>query len=374
MIVYILLTVATVALSFFVTNRYTKYKYGYSREHALSVVCLVAIFLMLFAVSALRQNVGNDYAKYCEFFHLIRCSLDTKVTVPTECGFNAVCLAIYFLCGQREIFPVMFAVFAFLTVFLFLHAIYRQADSFPATFFLFMTLGLYFQSLSTVRYYFALAIAISLIPYVLNREWIKFVLLTLLGMTFHKSIILIIPLYFLAQWSWKKYQYVLMAGFISTFFLFKAQYLSLFLKVYSTYEETEYLSGGTSMINILRCIGVLVLSLLLYEKAVKGNRKMSFYFYCNVGALVLYTCCSFLPVISRIGYYLSVTQIFFIPALVMSIENKFLKRASTILIALAGIGYFIIFLKYKAPADGLRILPYQTIIYHDMVTILSDMI
>lgn len=374
MIVYILLTVTTVFLSFFVTNRYAKYKHGYSRERVLSVVCLTAIFLALFAVSALRLNVGNDYAKYCEFFHLIRCSIDTEVYVPTEPGFNLVCLAIYFLCAKTEIYPVMFAVFAFLTILLFLKAIYRQADCFPATFFLFMTLGLYFQSLSTVRYYFALAIAVSLIPYVLNREWIKFVLLTLLGMTFHKSIVVIIPLYFLAQWSWKKYQYVLMAGVVSTFFFFKTQYMALFLKLYPTYEETEYLAGGTSLINILRCIGVLVLSFLLYEKAIKNNRKLTFYFYCNLGALVLYTCCSFIPVISRIGYYLSVTQIFLIPSLIMSIENKKLRRVATILVVLAGIGYFAIFLKYKAPADGLRILPYQTFIYHEMVNILSDVL
>lgn len=372
MIVYIILTVTTIFLSFFVTNKYTKYQYGYSRERVLSLVCLGAIFIFLFGVSALRLNVGNDYAKYAEYFHLIRCSLDTEVVVPTEPGFNLVCLVIYFLCGKTENFLVMFAFFAFVTILLFLRAMYKQADCFPATFFLFMTLGLYFQSLSTVRYYFALALALSIIPYVLNREWIKVVLFTLLGATFHKSMIVILPLYFLAQWSWKKYQYVLAAGFISTFFFFRTQYMALFLKVYPTYEETEYLAGGTSLINIARCVGVLLLSLLLYEKLIKNDRRMSFYFYSNIGALVLYTCCSFIPIVSRIGYYLSVTQILFIPALIGGIENKTLRRVVTILVVLAGIVYFAVFLKYKAPADGLRILPYQTFIYHEMVPILSD--
>ena len=36
----------------------------------------------------------------------------------------------------------------------------------------------------------------------------------------------------------------------------------------------------------------------------------------------MYVCCSFLPIISRIGYYLTITHIFFIPALLEQIENK----------------------------------------------------
>ena len=45
------------------------------------------------------------------------------------------------------------------------------------------------------------------------------------------------------------------------------------------------------------------------------NRRFRFYTYLNLGALVLYVFCSFLPIISRIGYYLMVSQILFLPML-----------------------------------------------------------
>ncbi|MCQ2081168.1 MAG: EpsG family protein [Lachnospiraceae bacterium] len=372
MIIYGILAIVTIALSLFVKNRDIKISYGYSRQQVLNGVCLISVFLLLFGVSALRLNVGNDYAKYVEFFHLIRCKLDTDVVVPTEFGFNLICLLIYFVSGKTENYLLMFAFFAFVTIFLFLKAMYKQADSFGFTFFLFMTLGYYFQTFSTVRYYLALAMAVIAIPYVIKKKWINFILICLLGATIHKSMLIVIPLYFLAQIKWNKIFTFLVLLVSASFLIFQNFYMEIFLKVYPTYEETEYLEGGTSYISIVRCVAVLILSLALYEKTVKNSERNRFYFVCNIGALILYTCCSFLPVISRVGYYLTITQIFFIPSLIMGIENKKIRKVITVLVVLAAIGYFLIFLVIKAPQDGLRILPYETFLYHDMVPILSD--
>ena len=371
MIIYILLTLVTVLLSLMVSGDYKRIEYGYSRQRVINKVCILCIFLLLFLVLALRINVGNDYAHYVEYFHLIRCKLDTDVVVPTEFGFNLVCLAIYFLSGKTENYLLMFAVFAFLTIWLFLKGIKEQSESFPFTFFLFMTLGFYFQSLSTVRYYFVLALAFASIPYLLRKEYLKFILLMLLGACFHKSMLLVIPMYLLASIPWKKWQFLPAGAVIASLVFFKDFYLKLFLLVYPTYEDTEYLEGGTSTIAIIRCVVILVFALIMFRK-IKEDRTLSFYFYCNLGALVLYVFCSFLPSISRAGYYLTITQILFIPALIKRIENDKLRRTVTVLTVLACLGYFAVFLVYKAPADGLRILPYQTFLYHDMVPILSD--
>lgn len=46
---------------------------------------------------------------------------------------------------------------------------------FSQTFFLFMMMGLYFQTFNTVRYYLALALALYSMKYVLERDGIKFV-------------------------------------------------------------------------------------------------------------------------------------------------------------------------------------------------------
>lgn len=341
---------------------------GISRRQAVNGLCLFCIFMVLFGVSACRMNVGNDYAKYVEFMHLIAC--DAYSYVPTEVGFNALVTVLYELTGGEN-FLLVFAVFAFATLWLFLKAMYEQSDSFGWSFFLFMAFGLYFSTFNTVRYYLALGLALYSVKYVLRREWVRFILLVLLGAAFHKSMLVVIPLYFLAGLAWKKWQLALMALFCSTFFFLQDFYLRAVVFLYPSYEDTEYLEGGVSWFNILRCTGVLVLSLLYYKQAVAGSRRNRFYFFCNLGALVLYVCCSFLPIITRIGYYLNVTQILFIPAILGRIEDRRQRRFWSGAVALAAVGYFALYL-LRADQDGIRVLPYQTFMFHDMVPILSD--
>ena len=347
-------------------------------------ICLLGIFLILFVLSACRLNVGTDYAKYVEFMHLVNCDS----YVPTEIGFNLLVKFIYWLSGYEN-YLLVFAVYAFVTVLLFMLAIYESSDDFPLSFFLFMALGYYFQTFSTVRYYLALAIALYSMKFVLRKQWGRFLVLILLGSAFHKSLLVVIPLYFLATLRWKKWQLGLAALFCSTFLFMQDFYLKIVVFLYPTYEDTEYLEGGTSYINILRCAAVLIFAGSVLWMQRRQNRinawedesrqigrgleddRFRFYFYLNLGALVLYVFCSFLPIISRIGYYLTVSQILFLPMLLQLIADKRWSRLFRMGIILAAVLYFVMYLS-RAGNDGVLILPYRTFFFHDMVNILSD--
>lgn len=372
MILYI--TVAAIAslLASLVDNHPTRQQYRITRQQMCNRVCLPVIFMILFLLSACRLNVGNDYAKYVEFMHLVNCN----AYVPTEIGFNLLVKLIYGLSGYEN-FLLVFAVYAFVTIFVFLLAMYEQSDEFPLTFFLFMTLGYYFQTFSTVRYYLALAVAFYSMKFVLRRQWGRFLVLILLGATFHKSLLVVIPLYFLASLTWKKWQLAIAALFCTTFLFLQDFYLKVVVFLYPTYEDTEYLEGGTSYINILRCVAVLAFAGIacLLQRKEKGSlledRRFWFYFYLNLGALILYVFCSFLPIISRIGYYLTVSQILFLPMLLQRIDDKRWRRLFRAGILCAAALYFAMYLK-KASGDGVLILPYRTFFFNDMVDILSD--
>lgn len=366
MILYLTVAVGTVLLAGMVDNHPNVQPYKITRQQMCSRVCLAAVFLILFALSACRLNVGNDYAKYVEFMHLVNCDS----YVPTEAGFNLLVKIIYGISGFEN-YLLVFAVYAFVTIGLFLIAIYEQSDEFPMTYFLFMALGYYFQTFSTVRYYLALAVALYSMKFVVRRQWGRFIMLVILGSFFHKSLLVVIPLYFMASVTWKKWQLALMVPICATFLFFQDFYLKVVVFLYPSYEDTEYLEGGTSYINILRCLAVLILSLAYYRKSIQGNRRMQFYFYLNLGALVLYVFCSFLPIISRIGYYLTISHILFLPAMIRETENIKLRKFLRFGMIAAAILYFMLFMG-RAYDDGLRILPYQSFFFHDMVDILSD--
>ncbi len=367
MILYLTVAVGTVLLAAMVESHPATLPYRVTRQQMCNRVCLLAVFLILFALSACRQNVGNDYAKYVEFMHLV----NSNAYVPTEPGFNLLVRIVYGVSGFEN-HLLVFAIYAFVTILLFLLAIYEQSDEFPMTYFLFMALGYYFQTFSTVRYYLALAIALYSMKFVIRRQWGRFILLVILGSFFHKSLLVILPLYFLASVIWKKWQLALIGIFCTTFLFFQDFYLKVVVFLYPTYEDTEYLEGGTSYINILRCLAVLVISLFYYRKSILDDRKMQFYFYLNLGALVLYVFCSFLPIISRIGYYLTISHILFLPALLGKTENGRWKKLLRVGTVTAAVLYFAVFMS-RAYDDGLLILPYKSFFFHDMVNILSDM-
>ncbi len=399
MILYITVAAFTALLAGMVDNHPKRQPHTVTRQQLMNKICLWAIFLILFALSACRLNVGNDYAKYVEFMHLVNCD----AYVPTEIGFNLLVKLIYGLSGFEN-FLLVFAVYSFVTVLLFLLALYEQSDEFALSFFLFMMLGYYFQTFSTVRYYLALAIALYSMKFVLRRQWGRFLVLVLLGATFHKSLLVVIPLYFLASLRWKKWQLAPAALFCTTFLFMQDFYLKVVVFLYPTYEDTEYLEGGTSYINILRCAAVLAFAGIVYLMEERrqaagavdqadgcaqgmsskndecvGNKagtlaeepRFWFYLYLNLGAFVLYTFCSFLPIISRIGYYLTVSQILFLPMLLKRVRDERWRRLFRAGILLSAVLYFAMYLS-RAANDGVLVLPYKTFLFHDMVNILSD--
>lgn len=382
MILYITVAAVTVLLGSMVNCRPVTQPYRTTRQQMCNRVCLFAVFLILFALSACRLNVGNDYAKYVEFMHLVNCD----AYVPTEAGFNLLVKILYGLSGFEN-YLLVFAVYAFVTIGIFLLGMYEQSEDFSLTFFLFMALGYYFQTFSTVRYYLALALALYAMKFVMRGQWGRFTVLILLGSAFHKSLLVVIPLYILAVLPWKKWQLAAGALFCTTFLFCQDFYLKLVVFLYPTYEDTEYLEGGTSYINILRCLAVLAFSGIVYwsgkrsgstrgeeqKNAEVGERydRAHFYFYLNLGALVLYVFCSFLPIISRIGYYLTVSHILYLPMLLKRVEDRRWRKALRAGILLAAVLYFAIYMS-RADNDGTLILPYKTFFFHDMVNILSD--
>ena len=367
MIIYLTLTALVLGIALLVQkDKNNSGSLMITRQNAVNTFAILIIFSALFWVSALRINVGNDYAKYVEFMHLVY----SKAYVPTEIGFNAITYAIYYICGFEN-YILVFAFFAFFTILFFMVGMWQQSKWFTFSFVMFMLLGYYFQSLSTVRYYLALGMALYSIKFVIKRDWPRFVFLVLIGAMFHKSILVLLLLYPLASIRWKRWMYgILGLGCISCLFL-QDLYLKIVIFLYPSYKNTEYLEGGTSPANIVRCALVLALSIWVYKDQIKDDRTNIFYFHCNLLSLALYVFGSFLPIISRIGYYLTVTQLLFIPAVLVGIRDDRKKRILTSAVLAACLIYFALYMR-GAANDGVRILPYLTVMFDDMPLTLSE--
>ena len=330
---------------------------GLTRQQTVNRILTAAVFLLLFAVSACRIAVGNDYWVYRDDFLLI----EQNRHVSFEFGFIWVVRFLQSMLNHDQYLPV-FAFFSFFTVLFFVRGMADQSEQFCFTVFLLMTGGYYFSSLNSVRYYLVLSIALYSIKYVLRGEWGKFVLCIVAAAAFHKSVLIVIPLYFLASRNWKKWHMLLFAAGCGSLILFQDFYRKIIFYFYPFYEGSMFDTGEMSFSNIGKCAAVLVLCLLYYRTAVKDDGKNRFYFYCNLGALALYVFGSFIPEVSRIGYYLNITNIFLIPGVIVKIPDRRQRILWTVLAAAAYLAYFALFLR-SAYSTDIRLLPYRNWIF-----------
>ena len=358
MILYTVITLMTVFTGLWV--RRTTIADG-TRQQLMNKICLAAIFCVLFILCGLRYEVGNDYITYMQNAHEIYVN---GVTV-TEPGYNFVVKALFAIQGWEN-YPIVFAFFGFITIFLFLKAMFEQSESFAISFMLFMTLGIYFRSFNTVRYYMVLAITLYSLKYVIDKEYTKFVLMVLIAALFHKSVLVVIPMYFICNRVWKKWFYGLVLAGTVVLYVLKDFVMEIALKLYPSYRDTIYLSQDTgimaSMPSIFRCMVVIGLCFICYKEGIKGNRANTLYFNMSIMAVALYVGGSFIPMVSRFGYYLITPQILLIPGVYHSLEGRKKKLVLYGILAFAGL-YFIYFL-FTASKAGISVLPYKSWLFN----------
>ena len=367
MVLYLLISAAAVAAAAIV-NKTEGMRAG-SRGSLLRRSCLFLIALILMIPAILRQETGNDYLRYVEFFHLA--SIDAYV--PTEAGFNWLAKAVYSLCGYEN-YLLLFAIYAVMTILAMLAVIRQQAENFCFSFFLFMMFGYYFQSFNTMRYYFALSLSLLAMTCLLRRQYAGFAGLVLLASLFHKTALITLLLYPVAVRRWKKRE--LAAGVVPglAVLLLHEKAMELLLSLYPSWEGTVDLAAGTSIswVNIAKCLAVLFLA--YYVKADEDpdtfrGRQLVMYRNSAYIGLLLYVFGWFIPEVSRICYYLTFTQIFYLPMLLSGLpeteKGRRQKKLLTILVIAAALVFFALFLR-TAYRDTIKILPYKSFLFHEL--------
>lgn len=374
MFMYILLTAVCVAMAFFVNGTYRRqlntdangssaldvgsrpyFTAQPGRQETINRCMLVGIFLVLFALSALRIGIGNDYWTYRdEFIDIHRA--DTPISY--ELGFQTFVRLMQAMVGVYNYIPI-FAVVSFFTCLFFVKGIYDTSDWFVMSFFLFMANGFYFMSFSNIRYYLVLALVIYSMKFLFDKKFVPFCLIIIFAAFFHMTALLVIPAYFIAYYlKWNKKTYWLIPVAAALLFFARIPIRRLIFVFYPYYEGDAILDvANISYINIAKCAAVLIFSLIYYKKAIKGNAKAETFFNLNLFALLLYSCATYVPELSRVCYYLIIGQVFLIPIIIRAIEKKKLKIFWTVSISAAYFIYFIMFL-IEGSNPVIQILPY----------------
>ena len=339
----------------------------YSRQKTLNAVCILFIGLALFLVSALRHDVGNDYSWYTDIMH----EAYHKGHVPTEEGFNLLVRAVYTVFGFEN-YLFVFALFSLATAGLFLYAFSRYSENFFLSFAMFLLLGYYFQSLSTVRYYAVLPLSFFALRLCENRDLPRFVLLVLCGALFHKSVLCVLLFYPLACIPWKKWMAWIAVPVGIAVTALPSFWTRVAVKLYPTYENVAFDRGTLNIPNVARCLLVLAFTwyfartYLFADNAENADdpvvRHMRVWTKLSVIGLAFYLCGWFLPQVSRIAYYCTLPQLLLVPSVLKRIPDEKKKRLAAAVVLACCLLYFIRYMLH-AGDDGILILPYRSFLF-----------
>ena len=140
------------------------------------------------------------------------------------------------------------------------------------------------------------------------------------------------------------------------------------LELYPSYKDTIFLETETglsgNLMSVFRCTVIFIFAVICYKESIESQKENQFYFKLNFLAILLYLCGSFLPLVGRIGYYLITSHILFVPGILRGIRDEKKKRIFTGLVILAGIIYFLLFLR-SANQPGVRVLPYKSWLFYE---------
>lgn len=149
---------------------------------------LIAIFCI---IAGFRYNVGTDFKTYVYFINLIKDGHDTYM----EPGFE---ILIKFLIGSGFEVQSVFFISSLITLTFFYLFIIKHSKLYTLSVVIFFLFPIfYLASFNGVRQFIAIGFFLYSLRFILDRKILSYGLFILLGALFHKTILLMLPLYFL---------------------------------------------------------------------------------------------------------------------------------------------------------------------------------
>jgi len=272
------------------------------------------VFLLIFIFTAIRFNVGYDYATYYSI--ISDATLENSFATERFEFFNVVLINIARFLNFTQLY---FIVTSLIMYGLIIITIKRKSISPQISVWVLIGFPLfYMQSLSIIRQWVALAIIFYGIGYLETGKYVRFTILTVLATLWHETAfvaILLIPLSML-NLSRKLNLFILAMSPI-LYFILPPIIIGLnldFLLKAQEYIENEVGQGNANTKIIFLATFFGIFNLLFYDKITKGERfpKLLLTYY-NVGVMFFVTFQQFGFIGARGGSYFLIFLILLFP-------------------------------------------------------------
>lgn len=273
-------------------------------------------FILLFVFLALRFNFGNDYSAYQRFYGYYHAGLFQYAADDVLFKYLNLAVPNFYLLIAIISLIYIFAMFMLITKNL------RVREYWMGLLILLLNPYLFLIHLSSIRQTLAICFVVLAMIFAVKRQFIPYVLLILIAAGFHKSAIIILPLYFFLTESKIKPKY-LMALLAGTAVLVFTPILNIVLgfalRIFPQYAV--YVNLGQSS-GLRTALISFVLFLIVIVNVNKLEGRAMVYGKLALLAGVVSMIAVKLVMIARIGMYFDIFLVVAFPRILSSMKLK----------------------------------------------------
>lgn len=287
--------------------------------------------VILIIIAGFRYGIGTDYSTYYHYYDNIRKGGEPWPWLDFEWGFILLNQAIGLFYCPPEVY--MFIVSA-ITVYLILYTCDKLSADRMMSMLLFVTLYFYFSSFNILRQYLAIAIVFFSITFIKKGKLIPYILCIVLASLFHKTALIMLPLYFIGYRRFSLQVQGIFLGLCLFAALFGRAMISFVLSFFPKYSVYANFEAGSAWFNLGVLCAVYALALVSKKMRKFTNRDHLYMNICVIAlGLMLLTYCNVL--FARMAMYYYVFTILTIPHFVSRLNKKYRFPAKVAAAAMA---------------------------------------
>lgn len=325
------------------------------RESVSKIQYMVAFFI-LFCFAAFRGNGDYDYFAYIQYSRYVTSLGDVfRNSIPMEIGFRAISYFVNIL-GVHQQFVIM------IMNFISLACIYKFILKYSPDriFSVLLFLPLYFQyDMHGARAAVAIGIGTLSAQYLYDKKVLKYLAIVFLASTFHKSALILIPMYFIGNIKVDKVLGILsilvltlLTRFVSfsKIILVLLNLLSLDTLAYKFGSYMQSIRFGYAFKlydpRFILVVGIYVVATIILDKSDKLQNLFINYVWVNALLMIIFH--EHTVFVTRLTAYFNIYTIILIPYIVsyfrkpQNISSYYLVKLSAIYIYIPYITRFLI--------------------------------
>jgi transmembrane protein EpsG len=327
------------------------YRKGNTDKNYKLLYCIV-FGVLLFLIAGLRsKSVGIDSEQYAwHFYEAQKYSFNEILSVyPKAPGFYLFLKILSIITKNHQILYIVSAGIFSISISQF---IYKYSKDAMISFIMLITASYFAFTLSGLRQTIAIAIAVISINYIIERKFLKYIVLMFIAAIFHKSIILFVPVYFLYDIKINKITITLSALFALVILAIRKPLILLASNyIFEDFKNSPITetSGGWKLLIVF--VMLIIAILILKNKEIATNKSLSLFVSMLYIGAVIQLFVPLQPNTFRMALYFSITSIVLIPEIIHSTSDKILRTAFySVFLILFAVQYYV-FTFYDAGAN-----------------------